>query len=74
MHGNDGFRFLYLSYDVPGDEGAAHRKQIETFSGVVKIDGLKFHAMTYQELIIVLSNKYRQQHKAHVRYLTEGHL
>jgi hypothetical protein len=72
--GKDGFRLLYLWYDVPGDEGTVHRKEIEMFSVVVKVDGLKFHAMTYQELIIGLSNKYRQQHDAYVRYLTERYL
>jgi hypothetical protein len=72
--GKDGFRLLYLWYDAPGQEGAAHRKEIETFSRVVRADGLKFHAMTYQELIVCLSDKYRQEHSAYVAYLTERYL
>jgi hypothetical protein len=72
--GKDGFRFLYLWYDVPGYEGAGHRDEIEAFSSVVAADDIRFHTMTYQELIIKLSNKYRQEHGAYIKYLTERYL
>jgi hypothetical protein len=72
--GKDGFRLLYLWYDVPGEEGATHRKEIETFSRVVTADGLNFHAMTYQELIVRLSDRCGQEHRAYVAYLAERYL
>ena len=72
--GKDGFRLLYLWYDVFGKEGAAHRNEIDVFSGVVRSDGLKFHALTYQELILTLSKKHRDQHGEYIRYLTERYL
>jgi hypothetical protein len=72
--GKDGFRLLYLWYDVLGREGAAHRDEIEAFSRVVRADGVMFHSMTYQELILTLSKKYREQHGEYIRYLTERYL
>lgn len=72
--GKDGFRLLYLWYDVLGEEGANHRNEIEAFSDVVRADGVKFHAMSYQELIIKLSNGYRQEHGRYIKYHTERYL
>ena len=72
--GKNGFRFLYLWYDIPGEEGAVHRREIETFSNVVKADGVKLHSMTYQELIVKLAYRYRQQHSAYIKYLTRRYL
>jgi len=69
-----GFRLLYLWYDVLGEEGATHRKEIEDLSEVMKADGVKFHSMSYQELITQLSNDYRQEHKKYITYLTERYL
>jgi hypothetical protein len=72
--GKDGFRLLYLWYDVLGEESATHRNEIETFSEVVKADGVKFHAMTYQELIVRLSIGYRHEHERYIKYITERYL
>jgi hypothetical protein len=60
--GKAGFRLLYLWYDVPGHEGATHRKEIESFSEVTKSDGVKFHSMSYQELILRLADEFRKDH------------
>ena len=46
----DGFTLLYLWYDVLGEEGAIHRKEINTFSEVVKDDDIRFHSISTQEL------------------------
>lgn len=51
-----------------------HRKEIETFSEVVKSDGIKFHALSYQDLIIKLSNEYRSEHKKYIRYISKRYL
>jgi hypothetical protein len=69
-----GFRLLYLWYDVLGQEGAVHRNEIEIFSGIVRADGIKFHAMPYQELIAKLSNEYREQHSQYIKYITDRYL
>jgi len=72
--GKHGFRLLYLWYDVLGEEGATHRSEIEVFSEVMKADGVNFHAMSYQELIVKLSNEYRQEHEMYIEYLTKRYL
>ncbi len=72
--GKDGFRLLYLWYDVFGEEGVIHRNEIENFSETVRSDGVKFHAMSYQELIFKLSNEYRQEHDKYIKYITERYL
>ena len=73
--GIDGFRLLYLWYDGFGEEGAKHRREIEELSKTMKADGVKFHSMTYQELITQLANDYRtEEHKRYITYLTERYL
>jgi len=64
------FRLLYLWYDAFGADGARHRSEIERFSAAAASDGVRFHALTYQELILRLAARYRQQHSAYVQYLT----
>jgi len=72
--GRQGFRLLYLWYDVPGDNGARHRREVEKFSKVTKEDGIKFHSLTYQELIAAMACQLRTGHQEYVRYLTERYL
>jgi len=74
MFDKDGFRLLYLWYDVLGKEGAIHQDEIKAFAGIAKADGIYFKAMSYQELILLLSRKYRQEHEEYVRYLSERYL
>lgn len=68
------FRLLYLWYDVLGKEGADHRKEIEKFSGIAREDGIYFDAMSYQELILVMSREYREKHGPYIKYLSERYL
>ena len=68
------FRLLYLWYDVLGEEGAIHRKEIEAFTEVVKADDIKFHAMSYQELIVKLSNEYNSDHSEYIKYISDRYL
>jgi len=73
-YGKDGFRLLYLWYDVFGEEGAVHRNEIEDFSKKTRLDAIKFHSMSYQELIVKLSNEYRSSHGEYIRYISERYL
>jgi len=72
--GKAGFRLLYLWYDVLGDQGKRHRDEVLKFTAVTKTDGIKFHSLTYQELIVKLANKMRAEHPKYIRYLTERYL
>ena len=69
--GRNGFRLLYLWYDVFGEQGLRHRNEIEEFSRISKQDGIKLHSLTYQKLISTLAGQFRTEHQAYVRYLTE---
>lgn len=72
--GRDGFRLLYLWYDVLGEQGKRHRDEVEEFASVAKQDRIKFHSLTYQELITTLANQLRTEHHDCIRYLTERYL
>ena len=72
--GRDGFRLLYLWYDVLGAEGCRHRDEVEEFRATAKSDGVMFYSLTYQELIYRMAGKLRAQHEDHFRYLTERYL
>jgi len=72
--GKGGFRLLYLWYDVLGQDGAVHRNEIDTFSEVAKSDGIKFHALSYQDLIIKLSIEYRNEHTEYIQYVSGRYL
>jgi len=72
--GKNGFRLLYLWYDVPGREGAVHREEINTFSQIAKSDKIKFHALSYQELISRLNQRFRDDHNSYISYMTGRYL
>jgi len=72
--GKEGFRLLYFWYDVLGEEGATHQKEISAFAEKARADGIKFHAMSVQELIITLSNEYRLDHPQYIQYISERYL
>jgi len=72
--GRDGFRLLYLWYDVFGEEGRRHRHEVSEFAVVAKADGVMFHSLSYQELISGMARELRPQHEAYIRYLTERYL
>jgi hypothetical protein len=72
--GKNGFRLLYLWYDVLGYDGSKHRDEIVEFTRVVISDGIKFHTISYQELILKLANEYRRDHKRYINYVTNRYL
>jgi len=69
-----GFRLLYLWYDAPGEEAMTHREEIAKFEKIAKADRIKFHALTYQELISKLAKEYRAEHSNYIKYVTERYL
>jgi len=72
--GKDKFRILYLWYDTIGPESATHHREINDFIKITKADGIYFHAMSYQDLIIKLSEEYRGTHKDYIDYISERYL
>ena len=72
--GKNKFRLLYLWYDTIGPESAKHHKEIEDFIKITKTDGIYFHAMSYQELIIKLAKEYRDKHRDYIDYISERYL
>lgn len=71
--GHGTYRLLYLWYHALGESGYKHNQEIERFSEVVRNDGVKFHSITYQKLIINFA-KYRAEHEKFIMYLTERYL
>lgn len=72
--GRNGFRLLYLWYDVLGPEGCRHRDEIDAFAAVAKDDGVMFHSLSYQELICRMAGDLRTEHGEYISYLTERYL
>ena len=72
--GKNKFRLLYLWYDTIGPESAKHHKEIEEFIKITKADGIYFHAMSYQDLIVKLAKKYRGTHKNYIDYISGRYL
>lgn len=72
--GKGGFRLLYLWYDVSGDAGCRHRKEINEFAKIAKKDNIKFHSVSYQELIIKLKNQYYNGNEKYINYLIDRYL
>jgi hypothetical protein len=72
--GRDGFRLLYLWYDVLGEESTCHRTEVDEFAAVAKGDGVMFHSLSYQDLICGMATQLRSGHEAYIRYLTERYL
>ena len=68
------FRLLYLWYDVLGEDGAEHRKEIERFAEVAQEDNIDFCSITYQEVITVLAKDYYEGNESYVNYLTDRYL
>jgi hypothetical protein len=73
-YGKNRFRLLYLWYDCLGPAGSKHREEIEVFTRIAKEDNIYFHALSYQELIIKLSNEYRNFHFDYIKYISDRYL
>lgn len=69
-----GFRLMYLWYDVIGEDGLKHRKEIEQFAKIVRRDNIKFSHTTYQEVIMKLSKEYYRGNEVYCNYMTNRYL
>jgi len=72
--GKNKFRLLYLWYDTIGPESAKHHKEINEFTKITKEDGIHYHAMSYQDLIIKLTKDYRNIHRDYIDYISGRYL
>ena len=72
--GKSGFTLLFLWYDVIGNDGLEHRKDIEKFAEIAKKDNIKFRHITYQEVIINLSKDFYDGNEEYINYLTDRYL
>jgi len=70
----NGFRLLYLWYDVIGQDGAKHRKEIEQFAEIAKKDNIKFSHITYQEVITKLIQEFYVGNEEYCNRLTDRYL
>ena len=68
------FRLLYLWYNVIGQDGAEHRKEIEQFAEIAKKDNIKFSHITYQEVILKLTQEFYVGNEEYCNYLTERYV
>ncbi|MBN2332489.1 MAG: hypothetical protein JXO49_04185 [Deltaproteobacteria bacterium] len=68
--GRTGFRLLYLWYDALGKEGHDHRREICRFAKTTIADGIKFHALSYQDLIGKLVQEHRSGHPVYIGYIS----
>ena len=73
-HNKSGFRLLYLWYDVIGQDGAEHRKEIEQFAEIAKGDNINFSHITYQEVITKLTKEFYEGNEEYCNYLTNRYL
>lgn len=73
-YGKNGFRLLYLWYDVLDKDGCMHRNEIEKFSKIAKSDNIKFHSISYQELIIKMHSEFYVGNEKYIDYLTDRYL
>jgi hypothetical protein len=48
-YGRNGFRLLYLWFEIPGRRGDQHRDEVARFAAAVR-EGATFESLTYQEL------------------------
>ena len=69
------FWLCYVYYDVPTKEGAKHREEIQRFWQIAHSDGIRFHPISYQNLIAKLfHNNVRDQHASYLDYVAERYL
>jgi hypothetical protein len=69
----DSFRLVYLTHAVPTFDTHQHDQEVESFSGIVAADGIRFEHLTYQSLILKLA-KSRPQHNRYLDWIAERYL
>ncbi|MFB6342769.1 hypothetical protein ACE1ET_13655 [Saccharicrinis sp. FJH62] len=72
--GKSAFRLLYLWYDVYGFDGSKHREEIDQFKRIAVKDNVKFHSISYQELIVKMKKHFYVGNEKYIDYLTNRYL
>jgi hypothetical protein len=72
--GKNGFRLLYLWYDVFGEDGFQHREEIKRFTEITSKDNIKFHSLTYQELFVRMKKEIYEGNEDYINYFTDRYL
>jgi len=72
--GKSRFRLLYLWYDVLGGEGYQHREEIKRFSDIAKSDDVKFHSISYQELLFKMKKELYDRNEKYINYMMDRYL
>jgi hypothetical protein len=67
-------RLLYLWYDVIGQDGVKHRKEIKQFAKIAQKDNIKFYHITCQEVIMKLTQEFYTGNEEYCNYLTDRYL
>jgi len=68
------FRLVYLYYDAPGDEAAAHRAEIRRFAELIADDGINLQPLSVQEFILRAATVLDDEHTRYINYLSERYL
>ena len=68
------FRLLYLWYDVPGEAGCAHRREINRFADIARKDHVAFFHTTYQVVFVRLLRNSYNGNEAYCDYLNDRYL
>lgn len=68
------FCLLYSWYAVPHPEIGLHFQQLSEFQATVKLDGIQFRSMTYQEVIQRLAIAVGREHHSYISYLADRYL
>lgn len=67
-------RLVYLYFDAPGDEAAAHRAELEALAQRVESDPVRLQVLSVQEFIGRAVRTLRADHQAYVDYLSDRYL
>lgn len=68
------YRLVYLWYDVPTPDGDVHRQELMRFAELARKDGVAFHHMTWQDLILCLAKLSGDADRDYVDYLADRYL
>ena len=73
-YGKKGFKLLYLFYDSVGEHAIIHQNELRIFSEMLKSENINFSSLSYQELILKISNNYYSGNEEYIDYLIDRYL
>ena len=68
------FGLLYLWFQPPTADGAAHREEIAAFADVLDSDGIRFFSARYNDLIQGLVGLLSEEHREYLDDVTRRYL